>query len=47
MRCADDRKRSHCSEIGIRGRTTAIDFYLLTEAESQFELFTIWKNKPK
>jgi hypothetical protein len=46
MRCADDR-RSHWSEIGIRGRTTAIDFYLLTEAESQFELFTIWKNKPK
>ena len=32
-------------EIGIRGRTTAIDFYLLTEAESQFELFTIWKKQ--
>jgi hypothetical protein len=44
MRCADDR-RSHWSEIGIRGRTTAIDFYLLTEAESQFELFTIWKKQ--
>jgi DNA-binding transcriptional LysR family regulator len=32
-------------EIGIRGRTTAIDFYLLTELESQFELFAIWKKQ--
>jgi DNA-binding transcriptional LysR family regulator len=28
-------------EIGIRGRTAAIDFYLLTELESQFELLAI------
>jgi DNA-binding transcriptional LysR family regulator len=32
-------------EIPVRGRTEAIDFYLLTEAESQFELFTIWKKQ--
>jgi hypothetical protein len=32
-------------EIGIRRRTAAIDFYLLTEAESQFELFAIWKKQ--
>jgi DNA-binding transcriptional LysR family regulator len=32
-------------EIPVRGRTAAIDFYLLTEAECQFELFTIWKKQ--
>jgi DNA-binding transcriptional LysR family regulator len=32
-------------EIGIRGRTAAIDFYLLTELKSQFELFVIWKKQ--
>jgi LysR family transcriptional regulator, benzoate and cis,cis-muconate-responsive activator of ben and cat genes len=33
------------AEIGIRGRTAAIDFYLLTELESQFELLAIWKKQ--
>ena len=32
-------------EIPIRGRTAAIDFYPLTEADSQFEVFTIWKQQ--
>jgi DNA-binding transcriptional LysR family regulator len=32
-------------EIAIRGRTAAIDFYLLTEFESEFELFAIWKKQ--
>ena len=32
-------------EIAIRGRTAAIDFYLLTEVESEFELFAIWKKQ--
>jgi DNA-binding transcriptional LysR family regulator len=32
-------------EIPIRGRTAAIDFYPLTEADSQFEVFTIWKKQ--
>jgi LysR family transcriptional regulator, benzoate and cis,cis-muconate-responsive activator of ben and cat genes len=32
-------------ETPVRGRTEAIDFYLLTEAESQFEVFTIWKKQ--
>ncbi|MBV8505958.1 MAG: LysR family transcriptional regulator [Alphaproteobacteria bacterium] len=32
-------------EIGVRGRTAAIDFYLLTEIKSGFELFAIWKNQ--
>lgn len=32
-------------EIGIHGRSAAIDFYLLTELESQFELFAIWKKQ--
>src|SRR5260221_3095274 len=32
-------------EIPIRGRTAAIDFYPLTEADSQFELFTICKKE--
>ena len=32
-------------EIPIRGRTAAIDFYPLTEANSPFELFTIWKKQ--
>jgi LysR family transcriptional regulator, benzoate and cis,cis-muconate-responsive activator of ben and cat genes len=33
------------AEIGIRGRTAAIDFYPLTELDSQFELFAIWKKQ--
>jgi DNA-binding transcriptional LysR family regulator len=33
------------AEIGIPGRTAAIDFYLLTELESQFELLAIWKKQ--
>jgi DNA-binding transcriptional LysR family regulator len=33
------------AEIGIRGRTAAIDFYPLTEEDSQLELFTIWKKQ--
>jgi DNA-binding transcriptional LysR family regulator len=32
-------------EIGARGRTAAIDFYPLTELESEFELFVIWKKQ--
>jgi len=32
-------------EIAIRGRTAAIDFYLLAELESEFELFAIWKKQ--
>lgn len=32
-------------EIGFRDRTAAIDSYLLTEPESQFELFAIWKKQ--
>jgi DNA-binding transcriptional LysR family regulator len=32
-------------EIGARGRTAPIDFYPLTELESQFELFAIWKKQ--
>jgi DNA-binding transcriptional LysR family regulator len=32
-------------EIGIRGRTAPIDFYLLTELGSQFELFAMWKKQ--
>jgi DNA-binding transcriptional LysR family regulator len=32
-------------EIGIGGRTAALDFYRLNERESQFELFTIWKKQ--
>jgi DNA-binding transcriptional LysR family regulator len=32
-------------ETPILGRIAAIDFYPLTEAGSQFELFTIWKKK--
>jgi DNA-binding transcriptional LysR family regulator len=32
-------------EIGIGGRTAAIDFYRLNERESPFELFTIWKKQ--
>lgn len=32
-------------EIGVRGRTAAIDFYLLTELEGAFELFVIWKKQ--
>jgi LysR family transcriptional regulator, benzoate and cis,cis-muconate-responsive activator of ben and cat genes len=33
-------------QIG-EGRTAAIDFYPLTEAEIQFELFAIWKKQPE
>jgi DNA-binding transcriptional LysR family regulator len=29
----------------VRRWTAAIDFYLLTELESQFELFAIWKKQ--
>jgi DNA-binding transcriptional LysR family regulator len=32
-------------EIGARGRTAAINFYPLTELESQLELFAIWKKQ--
>jgi len=32
-------------EIGIRGRTAAVDFHLLTELESEFKLVTIWKKQ--
>ena len=32
-------------QIGAEGRTAAIDFYPLTEAEIQFELFAIWKKQ--
>ena len=32
-------------EIGVRGRTAAIDFYLITELKNQFELFAIWKKQ--
>ena len=32
-------------EIGVRGRTAAIDFYLLPEIESGFELLLIWKKQ--
>ena len=32
-------------EIGIGGRTAAIDFYRLNERHNQFELFTIWKKQ--
>ena len=32
-------------EMGVRGRTAAIDFYLLTELEGGFELFVIWKKQ--
>jgi DNA-binding transcriptional LysR family regulator len=32
-------------EIGARGRTAAIDFYPLSELESEFELFVIWKKQ--
>ena len=34
-------------QIGAEGRTAAIDFYPLTEAEIQFELFAIWKKQPE
>ena len=34
-------------QIGVEGRTAAIDFYPLTEAEIQFELFAIWKKQPQ
>lgn len=34
-------------QIGVEGRTAAIDFYPLTEAEIQFELFAIWKKQPE
>jgi DNA-binding transcriptional LysR family regulator len=33
------------AEVGVHGRTAAIDFYLLTELESQFELFAIWNKQ--
>jgi DNA-binding transcriptional LysR family regulator len=33
------------AEIGIRGRTAAIDFYPLTELDSQFERVAIWKKQ--
>jgi hypothetical protein len=33
------------AEIGVRSRTEAIDFYPLTELESEFELFAIWKKQ--
>ena len=32
-------------EIGVRGYTAAMDFYLFTELESQIELFAIWKKQ--
>jgi DNA-binding transcriptional LysR family regulator len=32
-------------EIAVRTWTAAIDFCLLTELESQFELFAIWKKQ--
>ena len=32
-------------EMGLLGRTQAIDFYLLTELEGTFELFVIWKKQ--
>ncbi len=32
-------------EIGVRGRTAAVDFHLLTELESEFKLSTIWKKQ--
>jgi len=32
-------------EIGIGGRTAAIDFYRLNEGDNLFELFTIWKKQ--
>ena len=41
------RKAAQWYEIGARGWTAAIDFYLLTELESQFELFAIWKKQPE
>jgi DNA-binding transcriptional LysR family regulator len=34
-------------QIGVEGRTAAINFYPLTEAEIQFELFAIWKKQPQ
>jgi LysR family transcriptional regulator, benzoate and cis,cis-muconate-responsive activator of ben and cat genes len=34
-------------QIGAEGRTAAIDFYPLTEAEIHFELFAIWKKQPE
>ena len=33
------------TEVGMRGRKAAINFYLLKEPESQFELSAIWKNQ--
>jgi DNA-binding transcriptional LysR family regulator len=33
------------AEIGARGRIESIDFYLLAELKSQFELFAIWKKE--
>jgi DNA-binding transcriptional LysR family regulator len=33
-------------QIGVEGRTAAINFYPLTEAEIQFELFAVWKKQP-
>ena len=32
-------------EIGVRGWSAAIDFYLLTELENHFELVAIWKKQ--
>ena len=34
-----------CPEIGVRGWSAVIDFHLLTELESHFELVAIWKKK--
>lgn len=33
------------TEVGMRGRKAAINFYLLQEPERHFELSAIWKNQ--